>query len=96
MADQVATRRVSVEHIMTSHYFLLGFLDKINHRSFHKQYDTWPRSKDGHSPQWSYDRGRLFAAATGGKILPFLPKTKKLNQAAVHAFATLIMNKDII
>lgn len=60
---QATTRMVTIKSMLGSHYFTRGTKDYLAGKGFDKDYDKW----DG-SDQWRYERGRLFAAATGGSV----------------------------
>jgi len=56
---------VTPKHILKNHYFTKGYKDKLNGFAFNPEYDNW----DIHM-QHSYERGRMYAAATNGLVPP--------------------------
>lgn len=88
---QIKTVMVSVESVITSHHFILGWNDKRLNRFYHKDYDTWTINN-----QFQYERGRQFSILTQNKVMPVIKGTKKANSEAVHICNELIKNKSII
>jgi hypothetical protein len=72
--EQEPTVPVPIRWIMAQPHFMLGVTDVRAGRGYHPDYDTWT----GEDPQWSYDRGRIWATLApkslavkrGGKINP--------------------------
>lgn len=62
MADQIKTRTVTCNSIMSTPAFQQGVRDYALARGF-KALQMDPKT------EWDYERGRLFAAATGAKAI---------------------------
>jgi len=63
MANTGKTRLVTPKTILKSHYFTRGYKDKLKGLGFCTDYETWSAYQ-----QESYERGRMYAAATDGTV----------------------------
>lgn len=82
---QATTRTVKIKSILGSHCFTRGTKDYLAGKGFDKDYDQW----DGND-QWCYERGRLFAAATGGSVpVKGGQGNKRVTYQAVNTFVAL-------
>lgn len=96
---QVRTTSVKITKVMSSHFFMRGVKDYLAGRGFDPEYETWPYRKEPKfsSAQWSYERGRQYAAATNGSIPHKVGDgSKRLSMAAISAFAELSREGAII
>jgi hypothetical protein len=85
MSNQGKQVKVTTKSILKSHYFTKGYKDKLQEFGFHKDYDKWPAHF-----QVPYERGRMYAAATGGLIPPKIgDANKKVSRRAQNAFREL-------
>jgi hypothetical protein len=77
-SGQVATVRVTFEHIMRDPAFALGAADVRAGLPFRRQYDRWDTNT-----QWNYERGRAWAMLTPRHI-KVRDRNGKLNADAVR------------
>jgi hypothetical protein len=73
--DQVPTRPVTVEEIMSSSQFALGAADARAGRGYRSAYTSWDING-----QWNYERGRQWAAVTPRSVT--LKHSGKVTNAA--------------
>lgn len=90
MAQVSDLKNVKVSSILHDRHFNMGFKEYLTGNGFNPDYNKW----DGRS-QWRYERGRLFAAATGGTV-PVKEQTGRRNPpVSSHAIRTYIkLNND--
>lgn len=96
---QIETHATTVKKVVTSHFFTRGMKDYLAGRGFDPEYDEWPYRKEGkfRNAQWSYERGRQYAAATGGAIPTKVGAgNKSVSYTALAKFAELYNAKHIL
>jgi hypothetical protein len=93
---QCNTRSTTFKSIINQHFFTKGVKDHMAGLGWDPDYDKWPhmQGRKYASAQWSYERGRHFAAATQCKIPTKLGHT--VNPAAVWAMHKLYQEKAVI
>jgi hypothetical protein len=90
MSNQGQVFKVTIDKVLANHFFTRGVKDFLAGKGFDKDYDNWAYTKSVNA-QWQYERGRQFAAATGGKIpTKYGPGNKRVNWRAVDVFADLV------
>ena len=96
MSNKGEVSYTTVEKVISSHYFTRGIKDFVAGKGFDKDYEKWAYTK-GVNAQQDYERGRQFAAATGGNIPTKTgPSNKRVSWRAVSAFASLVREGAII
>lgn len=90
MSNLGKTVTVTAEKVLASHYFTRGVKDFLAGKGFDEEYDSWAYTK-GINAQFDYERGRQFAAATGGTVPTKCgPGNKRVNRRAVWALVDLV------
>ena len=89
MTQQVETVRTTYRTIMKSKHFNLGFADVVSNKGWNTLYDSWDINT-----QWCYERGRLFAIHTNGKVP--VKKERKVSSDAIYAYVDGSVKKAII
>lgn len=93
MAQQ-EVKTVKVSSILHDKHFNIGVKEYLSGQGFNPEYNKW----DSRS-QWRYERGRLFAAATGGKV-PVKEQTGRKNPpvsiSAIQMYVKLTKENAII
>jgi hypothetical protein len=79
--DQVPTRPVSIEEIMSSAEFALGVADARAGRPYRTSYQAWPTNA-----QWFYERGRQWAQQAPRTVA--LKRNGKLTTEAVRWYTS--------
>lgn len=96
MSNKGKTVNVTAEKILSSHYFTRGVKDFLAGKGFDADYEKWAYTK-GINAQQDYERGRHYAAATGGAIPTKCgPGNKRVNRRAIWALSDLAFSKAII
>jgi hypothetical protein len=88
------TGTITTRGLFRDKYFLRGYNDVSKNRGWSDEYDQWYTGD-----QWQYERGRQFAAATGGKLPPkvkTLSGKVVLNRDAQWAFSDLFRENAIM
>lgn len=88
---QARTRSVSIKSVMYNRFFMKGYADVLAGRGFDPDYDSWENNTGA---QWSYERGRHYAAATKGEVP--VKTGKRVNYSAMRAFSDLYQSGAII
>ena len=98
MSNKGEVSYTTVEKVIASHYFTRGIKDFVAGKGFDKDYEKWAYIVGkGVNAQQDYERGRQYAAATGGSIPTKTgPGDKRLNWRAISAFGQLVREKAII
>ena len=98
MSNKGEISYTTVEKVIASHYFTRGIKDFVAGKGFDKEYEKWAYIVGkGVNAQQDYERGRQYAAATGGNIPTKTgPGNKRLNWRAISAFGQLVREKAII
>lgn len=98
MSNKGEVSYTTVEKVIASHYFTRGIKDFVAGKGFDKDYEKWAYIVGkGVNAQQDYERGRQYAAATGGNIPTKTgPGNKRLNWRAISAFGQLVREKAII
>lgn len=94
MANKLVTGTITVRGLLRDKFFLRGYADVTKNRGWSDEYDQWYTGD-----QWQYERGRQFAAATGGKLPPkvkTLSGKTVLSRDAKWAMSSLFREKAII
>jgi hypothetical protein len=96
MSNKGKVSYTTVDKVIAGHFFTRGIKDFVAGKGFDKDYEKWAYIK-GVNAQLDYERGRQFAAATGGNIPTKTgPGNKRVSWRAVSAFASLVQEKAII
>lgn len=96
---QIETKPTTVKRILSSHFFTRGVKDYLAGRGFDPEYENWPYRKEAkfRGAQWAYERGRQYAAATGGTIPTKVGEgNKSVSTTALLKFAQLYNAKHIL
>lgn len=92
MTNLSKQKMVTPKHILKNHYFTKGYKDKLKGLGFNPDYDSW----NAHF-QESYERGRMYAAATDGLIPPKGgPGNKQVTYSAQRKLVELYNERAII
>jgi hypothetical protein len=97
--SNVSTTPTTFKAIIQNHFFTRGYKDVMAGKGFDPEYETWPYRREAkfRHAQWSYERGRQFAAATQGKIPTKCGRgNKEVNWDAIVAFRDLYRENAII
>lgn len=96
MSNRGASGYTTVDKVLANHYFTRGVKDFMAGKGFDKDYDSWAYTA-GVNAQFNYERGRQFAAATGGNIPTKIgPGNKRVNWRALNVFGELVRENAII
>jgi hypothetical protein len=89
MKEQLQTVPCTFKSIMRTKHFNLGVEDIINNKGWNISYDKWDVNK-----QWNYERGRLYAIYTKGRV-PVKNK-KAVTSQAIYAYLNGKLEKSIL
>ena len=81
-------KSTKIDAVMKNKYFAMGVKDFLQGKGFNRGYDFDPNFH-----QWSYERGRQFAAATNGMVYRL---GTKVNDKAANEFMSLYSQKVIL
>jgi hypothetical protein len=89
MKQQVETVASTFRATMRTKHFNLGVEDIVKNKGWNISYDTWDNNK-----QWCYERGRLYAIYTKGRV-PVKYK-KAVTSQAINAYINGRIERAII
>lgn len=87
--SQVKTTSTSINSIIHSRHFIIGYNDAIGGKPYNDDYEKYAGND-----QWNYERGRLYAIATSGSTPP--KNGKRVNYRAIMRFNDLALEGVII
>ena len=95
MANFRKDRFFSVKQVLNNHFFNKGYNDFIAGKGFDPDYEKWVYfRKEGINCQIFYERGRHYAAATGGEFPP--KQGRSVSRIAARKLSQLVLEKAII
>jgi hypothetical protein len=83
--DQIATRLVTIQEIMSQPQFVLGVSDARAGRRYRADYDLWTTNG-----QWNYERGRQWAMLAP-RYVPLKNSDGKINVTALRYYRSEII-----
>ena len=95
MADFRKDRFFSIKQVLNNHFFNKGYNDFMAGAGFNPDYEKWVYfRKEGINCQIFYERGRHYAAATGGEFPP--KQGRSVSLRAARKLSQLVLEKAII
>ena len=95
MANTDKRRLFTIRQVLNNHFFNKGYNDFKENKGYDPEYDKWfYYRKEGVNCQQFYERGRHYAAATGGEIPP--KQGRSVNRRAERVLNQLVYEKAVI
>ena len=95
MANTDKRKLFTIRQVLNNHFFNKGFNDFVEGRGYDPDYEKWVYfRKEGINCQIFYERGRHYAAATGGEFPP--KRGRSVSRRAEQKLSQLVQEKAII
>jgi len=95
MANTDKRKLFTIRQVLNNHFFNKGYNDFMAGAGFNPDYEKWVYfRKEGINCQIFYERGRHYAAATGGEFPP--KRGRSVSRRAEQKLSQLVQEKAII